>query len=81
MSLQLLVIDGPDAGRSFILHADPNLMRTAPVKPTKYQTSIPHRLEEVVLKLLAKAPADRYPSAQGLLGDLKRIGKVQGVTA
>ena len=38
-------------------------------------------LEEVVLKLMAKDPAGRYPSAKALLADLERIGKMQGVSA
>ena len=57
------------------------IRQTDPVKPTKYQMAIPHRLEEVVLKLMAKAPANRYSSAKALLADLERIGKMQGVTA
>ena len=57
------------------------IRQTEPIRPTKYQMSIPHRLEEAVLKLMAKAPADRFPSAKALLADLERIGKMHGVTA
>ncbi len=52
-----------------------------PVKPTKYQMSIPPMFEGVVMKLLAKRPEDRYQTADELLKDLERVGKFQGVTA
>jgi Protein kinase domain/FHA domain len=51
-----------------------------PVKPTKYQLAIPHGFEQIVLKLLEKRPEDRYASAEDLLRDLERVGKVQGVS-
>ena len=37
--------------------------QTEPVKPTKYQMSVPSRFEGVVLKLMAKRPGDRFQSA------------------
>jgi serine/threonine-protein kinase len=49
-----------------------------PVKPSKYQMSIPPLLETVVLKLLAKKPEDRYQSAAELLRELERVGKFAG---
>ena len=52
-----------------------------PVKPTKFQMSIPHPFEGVVLKLLAKRPEDRFESATALLKDLERIGKIHNLTA
>jgi serine/threonine-protein kinase len=53
----------------------------APVAPRKYQMSIPDGCEAVVLKLLAKRPADRYQSATELLRDLGRVAKLNGVQA
>src|SRR5262249_14694021 len=50
-----------------------------PVKPSKFQMSIPSALEGVVIKCLAKRPEDRYGSADEMLKDLERIGKLQGV--
>ncbi|HEV3143961.1 MAG TPA: FHA domain-containing serine/threonine-protein kinase [Gemmataceae bacterium] len=50
-----------------------------PVKPTKYQMSIPSAFEGLVLKLLAKKPEDRYQTASEMLKDLERIGKLNGV--
>ncbi|HVS35618.1 MAG TPA: FHA domain-containing serine/threonine-protein kinase [Gemmataceae bacterium] len=57
------------------------IRQTEPVKPTQFQKTIPHRLEEAVLKLMAKDSAQRYPSAKALLADLDRIGKMHSVTA
>jgi serine/threonine protein kinase len=51
-----------------------------PVKPTKFQMSIPSGFEGVVLKLLAKKPDDRYQTAQEMLKELERVGKFNGVT-
>ena len=53
----------------------------APVKPTKYHMAIPSGFEGIVLKLLAKRPEDRYPSAAELLKELDRVGRLNGVTA
>jgi serine/threonine protein kinase len=57
------------------------IRQTEPEKPTKFQMSIPSRFEGVVLKLLAKDPADRYPTAADLLAELERVGKFHGATA
>jgi serine/threonine protein kinase len=57
------------------------IRQNEPEKPTKFQMSIPSRFEGVVLKLLAKEPADRYPTAAALLAELERVGKFHGVTA
>jgi hypothetical protein len=45
----------------------------APVPPSEFESHIPATLEAVALKLLEKAPADRYPSAGALAEDLKRL--------
>lgn len=45
----------------------------APVPPSTFESHIPATLETVTLKLLEKAPADRYPSAGALAEDLKRL--------
>ncbi|MBY0233007.1 MAG: protein kinase [Gemmataceae bacterium] len=55
-------------------------IRTAePEKPKKYQMSIPDRFQDVVLKLLAKRPEDRYQSAADMLKELSWIGKLNGM--
>jgi serine/threonine protein kinase len=51
-----------------------------PVKPTKFQLSIPDMFQGAVLKMLAKEPGDRYQTPADLLKDLERVGKYQGVT-
>jgi serine/threonine protein kinase len=56
------------------------IRQTEPVKPTKYQMGIPHRFEEVVLKTLAKRPEERYQTAQELVKELERVGKMQNVS-
>ena len=50
-----------------------NVQSATPVKPTKYQPSISAGFEEIVLKLLAKRPEERYRSAKELLTDLDRV--------
>jgi hypothetical protein len=47
--------------------------QSTPEKPRRLQPNIPDALEAVVLKLLGKRPEDRYPTANELLADLKRI--------
>jgi serine/threonine protein kinase len=51
----------------------------SPERPTKYQLSIPAAFEGVVLKLLARAPEDRYQSAAELLRELERVGQANRV--
>jgi serine/threonine protein kinase len=51
------------------------------VKPSKFQMAIPGLFEGVILKLLAKAPDERYQTATELLQELERIGKFTGASA
>ena len=55
------------------------IRKDEPVKPTKYQLSIPAQFEGAVLKMLAKRPEDRYETADELIAELQRIGKFHGV--
>jgi predicted ATPase/signal transduction histidine kinase len=58
-----------------------HLART-PVDPTELVPALPAMLSRIVMKLLAKAPEDRYQSATGLLHDLERChALVQAVAA
>jgi serine/threonine protein kinase len=57
------------------------IRQTDPAKPTKFQMSIPNHFEGVVIKLLAKKPEDRYQTAEEVVKELERVGKMNGVTA
>jgi serine/threonine protein kinase len=48
-----------------------------PVRPKKFQLGIPDYFEDAVMKLLAKAPAERFQSPRELLAQLDRITKFQ----
>jgi pSer/pThr/pTyr-binding forkhead associated (FHA) protein len=50
-----------------------------PVKPTKFQLSIPSAFEGAVLKMLAKRPEDRFQTADDVVAELERIGKFHGM--
>jgi serine/threonine protein kinase len=50
-----------------------------PVRPCKFQLSIPAQCEGIVLKLLSKRPEDRYQNATMLLQDLERVAKLNGL--
>jgi serine/threonine protein kinase len=54
------------------------IRKAEPERPTKYQPEIGAEFEGVILKLLAKRPEDRYPSAAALCKELERVGKVKG---
>jgi serine/threonine protein kinase len=69
----------PFAGNTFV-ETITKIRNAEPVKPTKYQMSIPGLFEGVVLKMLAKVPDQRYQTAKELVTELERIGKFQGVT-
>ena len=56
------------------------IRQAEPVKPKKYQLAIPGLFQDVVMKMLAKRPADRYQTATALLKDLKRVAKFQSVS-
>jgi len=45
----------------------------APVPPRQVDPSLPVALEAIILKTLAKNPANRYPSAEDLRADLRRF--------
>jgi histidine kinase len=53
-----------------LLHAH---FAMSPPQMREFNPGIPEVLEALILKLLAKAPGDRYQSAQGLLDDIERM--------
>lgn len=46
------------------------IVHTEPVPPSKLNPAIPARMESVILKCLAKSPADRYQTGEELAQDL-----------
>ena len=57
------------------------IIRDEPVRPRRLNSRIPRDLETIVLKAMAKRPADRYGSAQALADDLRRFLAHQPVRA
>jgi hypothetical protein len=79
VSLQLLVIAGPDQGRAFLLHAGPDLMLGRSAN-AYYRPLNDPRVSRNHCQLLRDGDADRYPTAAALLADLDRLAKSHGVT-
>jgi beta-lactam-binding protein with PASTA domain/predicted Ser/Thr protein kinase len=52
-----------------------------PVPPSAHNADVPPRLDAVVMKCLAKNPANRYQSAEELSADLERVKQGQDVEA
>lgn len=50
-----------------------------PAKPSRFQMSIAPQFEGIVMRMLSKAPEDRYQAPEDLLRDLDRVGKFHGV--
>ncbi len=47
-------------------------VQEAPIPPRQHNPELPTALEAIILKCLAKNPANRYPSAEDLRADLRR---------
>ncbi len=69
---ELLALRPPFEGnnRQTLLH---QILSDEPSPPRSLHKSIPVELETIVLKALAKAPAERYASARELADDLRRF--------
>jgi serine/threonine protein kinase len=52
------------------------IRRAEPLWPRKDQPAIPKAVEEVTMKLLAKRPEDRYPTAAALRKEWERVAQV-----
>jgi serine/threonine protein kinase len=50
-----------------------------PASPKKAQPALPDRFEAAIMKLLAKRPEDRFPTAAALLAELEQIARAQAV--
>jgi serine/threonine-protein kinase len=53
---------------------------TIPDPPSKWRPEVSHDLDAVVMRALAKDPADRYPSAEEMDTDLARIARGAAVS-
>ncbi len=77
---ELLTLHPPFEGsnRHMLLH---QIVNEEPIPPRAYRKSIPAELETIVLKALAKSPAERYASARELADDLSRFLHDQPIRA
>ncbi len=70
------IFDGADA--QALLH---KVMHEEPQAPRSVDRSIPAELETIVLKAVAKAPAERYATARDLAEDLQRFLRDEPIKA
>jgi serine/threonine-protein kinase len=54
-------------------------LSTTPLPPSEQRPEVPHELDSIVLRALAKDPADRYQSADEMDADLARASRGQAV--
>jgi eukaryotic-like serine/threonine-protein kinase len=57
------------------------ILEDEPVKPRRFNTSIPRDLETIVLKAMEKEPSARYESARAMADDLRRLLADQPIQA
>ncbi len=77
---ELLTLKSPFDGDS-AAELSRQIRTREPIPPRKYDDKIPRDLETIVLKALAKRPADRYSSAHELADDLLRFSHHEPVRA
>ena len=68
----VLVGEAPLMGNTFV-ETLLKKMRNFAEPPSVYKNFLPHTLDAVVLKLLAKVPADRYSTAEDVIKDLHDV--------
>lgn len=52
-----------------------------PDRPTKYHLSVPGQLDDIVMRMLEKRPADRYQTPTQLVRELEQLPKYHDVSA
>lgn len=55
-------------------------LREPPIPPRHFCPSLSPTLEAIILRALARNPADRYPTIQAMVDDLLQISRTPGVT-
>jgi len=55
------------------------IRQAQPVEPRKYQMAVPDAFQNIVLKMLAKRPDDRYPTATEFVKTVEKLAKYQNV--
>jgi eukaryotic-like serine/threonine-protein kinase len=71
---ELLTNEVPFSGDTPVEIAMKHLSEVPP-KPSELRPEVPHDLDSIVLRALAKDPADRYQSAEEMEADLARVAK------
>ncbi len=80
-TIYALLTGRPPFESKSVLELMRQIRMSEPERPKKYQLAISDLFQDVVLKLLAKRPEDRFQTPVDLLKDLLRIGKFQNVSA
>jgi serine/threonine protein kinase len=75
-----LLTGRPPCEGGTLLETITKIRQAEPVKPKKFQLSIPDLFEGTVMRMLAKRPEDRFQKPADLLNDLERVAKYQGVS-
>jgi serine/threonine-protein kinase len=78
-TVYLMLTGRPPCEGASLLETIQKIRTQVPVKPKKFQLSIPDMFEGAVMRMLAKEPDARYQNAKELLKDLDRVAKYQGV--
>ncbi len=71
------------AGRAPFTGDDPLVvisqhLHTKPISPRWHNPKVPHTLAAIILKLLAKTPQERYPTAEAVSADLEQVQQAGG---
>ena len=64
-----ILVEWVGRNRSELLH---QIIHQEPRPPRQVETTIPYELETIILKAVAKNPAERYATAKDLAADLDR---------